>query len=140
MNSETNQTEELIAQAVYFIKKSSDFVSEQAPLIVQEFLDYRLFEAICYAVLSFVIMSGLFIGTIYLWKKSNKIARDKKLKCWFDDNPSPTNISALIILIVSAIFIPMVFFEVFLPYIMDIIKITIAPRIYLLEELPKLIL
>jgi hypothetical protein len=135
----TDRTEELIISAIDFVEKSGSLVAEQAPLIIQEFLAWRLVEASIYMALS-VLAVGFFACiflaiTINLWKK----AKLQGERFWWGAEFSESEQAAFWVSSVVMVLTTLVGTLTFVQYALVAVKIIVAPRVYLIEELPKLI-
>ena len=108
------------------VESSTNFIADQAPLYVQELLAYGMWSSgLLFAIgLLFALVIVRVMKVLY--KKSELIKND-------DDEAGVyfvvTVIGGVLLLIASA---------VMLYQIMDIIKIQAAPRVYILEHLPRI--
>jgi uncharacterized membrane protein len=114
---------EVFAASKTMIVKAIDFAQDQAPLVVQEFLKWKMCESIIYLIVGiFAIgISGFFIKKI--------LASRTETKENYSIDGNPCVIGSVVLSIVSAI----VFFAVVVPNTLRIVKITVAPRVYLIE-------
>ena len=117
----------LVASDVYgagkaTIVKAVDFAQEQAPLVVQEFLTWRFSQAIITLVFSLLIL--LAFG--WLVKKSIDFVRQAP------DDVDHFFCGVLGTIIAGAIFL-VVMINATVPAVETIVKVKVAPRIYLIE-------
>lgn len=153
--NEQNQEKlnELVTNLINFVEKSGEFVSKEVPLVIQEFLMYRFIEALILLVSWIVITILLGIMALVFIKKNKQAKKtydallDKEkdksgllggrtVKYW--DTPKPHQFTSIISSAAfSIVFIAFICHGINLITIM--VKIKVAPRIYLIEELPKLI-
>lgn len=104
------------------LKSGIDFASEQAPLLIQELLTYYTIYHSIWAIFGFIFLCII----IYIGYKIFKVEG-------FDvDEPDDWGI-LLFLALVSIL--PTAIFTVNL---MNVIQITVAPRLYLLEKLTSL--
>lgn len=109
-----NQVNPLIADLHEWAKQGMEFTKEQAPLVVQEFLNWSFWSDAILAVVSFVLMVVL----IYLLKRFWNSIEDELGAGLFQ---------------IFGIIISVVFCCLFISCIHDLVKIKLAPRVYLIE-------
>jgi hypothetical protein len=97
------------------IAKAVDKVQEEAPIVMKEFLAWRLFRASLFAAIAFAFIIGLVILSVTCFK-------------WAKEDDSLI-FPALLCLVISVI--P---FLVFIDHILQAVQIYIAPRVYLIEQ------
>jgi len=119
---------EIYATSKVGLAKAVDFAVEQAPIVVQEFLSWKMGEAIFNVIAYSIATIVLFFVLRFLLKKIKKI----------DMNYGPEEIVpiGLGFLFCSAVFCLIIFTEL-KPNIETIIKIKLAPRVYILEYVTK---
>jgi len=119
---------EMYATSKVGLAKAVDFAVEQAPIVVQEFLSWKMGEAIFNVALYTIAAIVLFSVHRFLLKKSKET----------DMNSSPEDIVpiGLGFLFCSAVFCFIIFTQL-KPNIETIIKIKLAPRVYILEYVTK---
>jgi type III secretion system FlhB-like substrate exporter len=119
---------EMYATSKVGLAKAVDFAIEQAPLVVQEFLSWKMGEAIFNVVLYTIATIVLFCVVRFLFKKIRSTDMNR-------------NLEEVILFAFGFMFSLVVFcFIVFLqlkPNIETIIKIKLAPRVYILEYVTK---
>lgn len=108
------------SKALEYVEATEAFVTEQAPLLIQEVLAWGFAENLIYAVslvaTSFALMSGVV-----------------KIVLGLDDNEAKT-----LVIIFGGGFslVPII---VAFSYILEAVKISVAPRLYLLEVFSDLL-
>ncbi len=119
---------EMYATSKVGLAKAVDFAVEQAPIVVQEFLSWKMGEAIFNVVAYTIATIVLFFVLRFLLKKIKEA----------DMNCSPEEIVpiGLGFLFCSAVFCLIIFTQL-KPNIETIIKIKLAPRVYILEYVTK---
>jgi hypothetical protein len=119
---------EIYATSKVGLAKAVDFAVEQAPIVVQEFLSWKMGEAIFNVVLYTIVTIVLLCVVHILLKKIRST----------DMNSSPEEIVpiALSFLFSLFVFCFITFFQL-KPNIETIIKIKLAPRVYILEYVTK---
>ncbi|RTK98591.1 MAG: hypothetical protein EKK57_11375 [Proteobacteria bacterium] len=97
--------------------KAVDFANEQAPQVVYEFLKWKMMEAIVYLVVGVVaiVIIGYVTYKFVKWMKKRN-----------DYSPSPA-------LIIPFFLLPTIIFSCIIPKTLNVIKISVAPRVYLIE-------
>lgn len=115
---------EMYATSKVGLAKAVDFAVEQAPIVVQEFLSWKMGEAIFNVIAYSIATIVLFFVLRFLLKKIKKI----------DMNYSPEEIVPIGLGFVFSLFVFcfITFFQL-KPNIETIIKIKLAPRVYILE-------
>jgi hypothetical protein len=119
---------EMYATSKVGLAKAVDFAVEQAPIVVQEFLSWKMGEAIFNVVAYTIATIVLFSVLRFLLKKIKET----------DMNYSPEEIVpiGLGFLFCSVVFCLIIFTQL-KPNIETIIKIKLAPRVYILEYVTK---
>lgn len=118
----TNETANLIATMTEYLKGSVEFVKEQAPDVIQQLLAWKMAELWVLLILfaTFTIVSP--IAVRYCWKRAD---------CY--DNEGWI-VGAVISAIGELFSIPL-----FIMSLLDLLKLYIAPKVFLLEYLAKLV-
>jgi len=119
---------EMYATSKVGLAKAVDFAVEQAPIVVQEFLSWKMGEAI-FNVIAYTIAAIVLFSVLRFLLKKIKEA---------DMNSSPEEIVpiGLGFLFCSVVFCLIIFTQL-KPNIETIIKIKLAPRVYILEYVTK---
>ena len=141
------QLQQSMSEILEYIKQGADFVREQAPLVVQEFLRYELIKEVvivvvcCVALL--IVIKLHFVGRKYLKKRDElaSTARKDTYGCyaeredrrkheryegagyigfWF---PVPAGIIFSVVMVVHQLYV---------------IEILVAPRVYVLKAMAGL--
>ena|ERR1051326_9199885 len=105
------------------IASAVDFTVEQTPLVVKEFLHWKMAEAIIWCVIGIAIFSVL-----YWFNKRIQKARDAETKPNSDEHGICTGFMWGFKIIGI-----LVLFFMLSGHVMTIIKIAVAPRVYLIE-------
>ena len=105
----------LVEKAIDEIEKGVDFTIEQAPLLVQEFYNWHIAETIFFLVLSIILLSMPYF--------MHRLVKRFPLF-------SEAFIGAPILVSVFSVTIGVCMFIVSL---LDLIKLLVAPRLYLIE-------
>lgn len=119
---------EVYATSKVGLAKAVDFAVEQAPIVVQEFLSWKMGEAIFNVVAYSIAVIFLFCVIRFLFKKIRST----------DMNNCPEEILpiALCFMFSLVVFCGVIFTQL-KPNIETIIKIKLAPRVYILEYVTK---
>jgi hypothetical protein len=119
---------EMYATSKVGLAKAVDFAVEQAPIVVQEFLSWKMGEAIFNVIAYSIATIVLFFVLRFLLKKIKKI----------DMNYGPEEIVPIGLSFLFSLFVFcfITFFQL-KPNIETIIKIKLAPRVYILEYVTK---
>ena len=118
---------EMYATSKVGLAKAVDFAIEQAPLVVQEFLSWKMGEAIFNVVLYTIVTIVLFCIARFLFKK----IKDTNIN--YPEEIIPLGLG----LGFSAAIFCIITFSQLKPNIETIIKIKLAPRVYILEYVTK---
>ena len=118
---------EMYATSKVGLAKAVDFAVEQAPIVVQEFLSWKMGEAIFNVVLYTIATIILFCIARFLFKK---------IKDTFINYPEEIVPLSLGLMFSAAMFCLITFLHI-KPNIETIIKIKLAPRVYILEYVTK---
>lgn len=117
------------------LEKGTDFVVEQTPLVVQEYLTWSLWESV---ILSVFLIIPIFVGWVvyHYWWKAAKEWDLPSYSCGFDQGTRTVsrvvaiviNWAATIILSINSIM-----------YVLQAVKIWLAPRVFLIEQLAQFV-
>jgi hypothetical protein len=118
---------EMYATSKVGLAKAVDFAVEQAPIVVQEFLSWKMGEAIFNVVAYTIAAIVLFCITRFFFKK----IKDTNIN--YPEEIVPLGLGFLFC---SAVFCLIIFHQL-KPNIETIIKIKLAPRVYILEYVTK---
>ena len=118
---------EMYATSKVGLAKAADFAIEQAPIVVQEFLSWKMGEAIFNVALYTIAAIVLFCIARFFFKK---------IKDAYINYPEELIPLGLGLGFSAAIFCIITFFQL-KPNIETIIKIKLAPRVYILEYVTK---
>ena len=112
---------EILKTALDVAQKTGTFLSNQLPDVIQQLVKWKVFEAITYIT----ILTLLSVASITLMIAMNR-------KKWFSvDSRVPLTILSFIF--VAFLCIPL------LTYVLTLIKITVAPKVWLLEYAASLV-
>ncbi len=114
---------EMYATSKVGLAKAVDFAVEQAPIVVQEFLSWKMGEAIFNVVAYTIAAIVLFCIARFLFKKI------KNTKIDYPEEIVPISLAFMF----SVVMFCFVAFLHIKPNIETIIKIKLAPRVYILE-------
>ena len=118
---------EMYATSKVGLAKAVDFAVEQAPIIVQEFLSWKMGEAIFNVALYTIAAIVLFCITRFFFKK----IKDTDIN--YPEEIVPMGLGFMFC---TAMFCLVAFLHI-KPNIETIIKIKLAPRVYILEYVTK---
>lgn len=116
-----NGINQLMAKLADLVGKGADFVTSEMPEVAKEILAYATAECWLYVAIGAFLMLA---GVVYLWLN--------KKQGWLknmDDNPLP--VFGVILAGIGVLASPIIIFT----QLFDIMKIHLAPKIYLLEYL-----
>lgn len=100
------------------IVKAVDFAQEQAPLVVQEFLKWKFAEAtiaVIMCIVAFVVM-GFFIR-----------------KCFTNPWPNKSDGFSIMGGVILSFIVFMMATKIFIPNVNQMVKVKVAPRVYIIE-------
>lgn len=107
-----------------YVKQGADFVKEQAPLFIQEFITYKIWSYSFWIILSIVI----FIACAFIFRKGYKLSQNSN--SYYDELYfAMMFISGLIMLIM---------FIVLCCCSEELLKVCFAPRYFLIDHLLSL--
>jgi hypothetical protein len=98
------------------IVKAVDFAQEQAPLVVQEFLTWKFAQATIWTVVS--VIGLIVLGYII-----------KKCYDWLEESSG----GSIVGVIFGKVFFVMVVFMGLIPNVEQMVKVKVAPRVYIIE-------
>ena len=107
-----------------YVKQGADFVKEQAPLFIQEFITYKIWIYSFWVTISFIFS----IICIVIFKKNYKILKDGSS---YNDEINFAMFPISILLFI-------VFFIVFCCCVEELIKVYFAPRYFLVDKILSL--
>jgi hypothetical protein len=111
-------TEESLGMVLEFLKSTKEFAAEQMPLLVQEIYKWLFIKNSAYFLLSIAVFILSIFMLIVLWKI---IKEDEHDEFW----PMLFMFLASIVALISAI--------ISVNYLLNIIAVFIAPRLYLIH-------
>jgi len=120
---------EMYATSKVGLAKAVDFAVEQAPIVVQEFLSWKMGEAIFNVAVYTIAAIVLFCIARFLFKK----IKDTNINYAKDEEIVPLGLG----LMFSAAMFCLITILHIKPNIETIIKIKLAPRVYILEYVTK---
>lgn len=115
---------EIYATSKAGLIKAVDFAQDQAPLVVQEFLKWKMLESVVYLVAGLIV-----IGILGYIIKRMLNARTEEKKEDNDADCFGYEFTSVILSIICGI----LFFSMIVPQTLRIVKISVAPRVYLIE-------
>ena len=126
MNKELQQSmSQFLNLMIEALRKTTDFAAEQIPLYVQELLRYALWDAI----LGIIFSVAFVVAFLVCAKKANNYLKS-------DDNYDDFRLTILLGLLVGGL--AAIAFVIFtFASVSNIIKITLAPRVYVIDYLKK---
>ena len=126
-NKVLSLTETALTEAMEYVRATADFIGDQAPLLVQEVLAYGLAYNAIWAVVCALVLGGLGYGW---WKTIRTCCINGNGK--FDgETVVPVTVLALVLMLA-----PMI---AFVECSFNAVKISVAPRLYLMEFFSDLI-
>lgn len=103
------------------IVKAVDFAQEQAPLVVQEFLSWKFANAFIWTIVAAISIITLLVVA---YKCKNWLNKEE----YIDDEAFP------FIIMVACLFVSIaVAFEGLVPSIEQMVKVKVAPRVFIIE-------
>jgi len=101
------------------IHKSVDFVSEQAPDVIKQFLHWKLAESIIWLVVNLATVSILLYVSRRLWK--------------WEQNEYNTEGIGYVGLVLGCFAAGVIFYNGVVDDVTNIVKISVAPKVYIIE-------
>lgn len=116
-----------LAGIIEYVKQGADFIKEQAPLYVQEMINYKIWVS-CFEIL---LCAVGFIASIYAMAKLIKYVNDEEE--YDSDNSS----------VIAFGFLLIIMFIIFLLIVLcvdveTVIQATVAPRVFVVEQIMKI--
>lgn len=133
MNPETTEiVNTALRKAIEVASATGQFVVEQAPDVIQQLM---VWKTASYAV-DLMVGVGLAVGPPLLWKWANK-----KYPGWHSEQGNYDNFPTISAMIAGLATVVSVIFGIPAAYIsaMNLLKITLAPKVWLLEYAASLI-
>lgn len=125
MKEENLNAEQVLAQILNKALEVGDFMTEQAPLVVQELLAYESVAHCVFAILCACFLFAFLLAIKWCFKE---IKSDKHY-----------NESGYVMLMLLSIAASVLLFFSVVNNALDVFKIIVAPRIYLLEYAAELV-
>ena len=116
--------EEILQKAIEYLNTLEAFAVEQSPIFIQELLNYHL-------VVNIALLAGSMVCGIIAYKCTAKAIKLDKKDGYEDENEM---VVATIIAVIAFILC-----FAFLALSSDIIKLIFAPRLFLMEEVSRLL-
>lgn len=128
------QLKELVKEALEIAEKTGEFVIEQAPLLLQEFYMWEISKSIFFILLSVLIfLLGRYTPHLYLEKyddERNYYDYSKFFSRGGDDGVIAMAFTCFVLSLIFSIVL-------FIYYSYNLIFISIAPKLYLIEYFLK---
>lgn len=116
-----------LAGIIEYVKQGADFIKEQAPLYVQEMINYKIWVS-CFEILLCVVG---FIASIYAMEKLIKYVNDEEE---YDSDNSSVIAFGFLLIVVFIIFLLIVLCV----DVETVIQATVAPRVFVVEQIMKI--
>ena len=116
-----------LAEIIEYVKQGADFIKEQAPLYVQEMINYKIWVS-CFEILLCVVG---FIASIYAMEKLIKYVNDEEE---YDSDNSSVIAFGFLLIVVFIIFLLIVLCV----DVETVIQATVAPRVFVVEQIMKI--
>ena len=116
-----------LAGIIEYVKQGADFIKEQAPLYVQEMINYKIWVS-CFEILLCVV--GIVVG-IYAMVKLIKYVNDEEE---YDSDADGIVAAGFVFLAVFLLFC----FVVLCIDVETVIQATVAPRVFIVEQIMKI--
>lgn len=124
---------EAIRKTVEVAGQAKDFVLEQAPDVVQQYLAWHFWSSIIVAALMLVLcFTFLTLARVFLKKHREVEAQAKAERIAYYSNDWGVGVGVFCVM-ATAVMVP------FTINVLEAVKIAIAPKVYLLEALAKLV-
>ena len=128
------QLKELVKEALEIAEKTGEFVIEQAPLLLQEFYMWEISKSVFFILLSVLIfLFGRYTPHLYLEKYDKEKKKYYYSKFFSRGGYNEDTSSAFLCFVLSLIFSIVLFFH----YSYNLIFISVAPKLYLIEYFLK---
>ena len=130
MDNLENQLAKVVEKSLQLAEKTGDFVIEQAPSLLQEFYMWHIVSSIFWIILGLLIAWG---GTFLPLLWAEKVEKDYALEDYeyfykgkvIDKDECPPFLTNIIFCSITSLIV--------LSNLYDLIKIIVAPKIYLIE-------
>jgi len=116
-----------LEKTLYWLESAGTFVADQIPIFVQEVLAWAFWESIFFATICLLVVIVDIIGAIQLGKKI----------LWKEEVTYRMDGFNFFLSVLS--FLPVLFIIGVFGRIADIIKVLVAPRLFLLEYVKELL-
>lgn len=116
-----------LAGIIEYVKQGADFIKEQAPLFVQEMINYKIWVS-CFEILLCVVG---FIASIYAMEKLIKYVNDEEE---YDSDNSSVIAFGFLLIVVFIIFLLIVLCV----DVETVIQATVAPRVFVVEQIMQI--
>jgi len=122
------ELQQAIKKGIEIAEQTGTFVIEQAPELLQEFYRWHIVKYVMFILIMVVIsFTVIFLARLFGEEKS-RYTDLKLLGKWYDTE-NPKGILVIMSLVISFLFSIIVFLDA----IFNLVKLTIAPKIYLIE-------
>lgn len=125
-----DQLKQYLEEFVHTLKQGGEFALEQLPIFIHEYLMWGFWESVILSILLLLSSVCLFKISWYLGKR----AYNYESSGIFDDGELPFIMGSAISGVLSVMSLLFA-----IPNILTAIKISVAPRVYLIENLMNLI-
>jgi len=126
-NGLNESLQKVVEKALKVAETTGQFVIEQAPDLINQFLQWHLFRNIIGILIAIsIFLMGRYLPYLWLQKEYDKYDADQRFFNRFGDDGA---------IIGYVLFTVMTLFSFLMLYvkIMNIIKITVAPKIFIIE-------
>lgn len=117
---------EVLPRLIEFVEKTAATAGEQVPLFIQELLSYSLWSQ----VLGICVTLTILIAGIWAMRYSYKVAGK------IDDDSS--EFGFMVVIVIIAFFAAVISFITIIIQADEMVKIVLAPRVYILDYLRSL--
>jgi heme/copper-type cytochrome/quinol oxidase subunit 2 len=121
--------DQFLVKSLEYLGSAEAFLKSEVPAFIQEFITWKIYEAYLGLTVEILVLVGLICLSFFLVKKN---AEYKKEHRYNEGNPAYE---------IPQVFIAIVGLVMLIAIICDlhtIVKIKVAPRVFLLEEVRKL--
>lgn len=116
-----------LAGIIEYVKQGADFIKEQAPLYVQEMINYKIWVS-CFEILLCVVG---FVASIYAMEKLIRYVNNEEE---YDESDSGIIAFGFLLIIAFIIFLLIVLCV----DVETVIQATVAPRVFVVEQIMKI--
>ncbi len=132
-----NTLEQNISDLVLWIKTTATattgFVTEQTPLYIKEFLNWYFWEAVFYTSISTALLVVTLSVALWAAKKYSKLrAKEIEKGNIYNGSSEGYQIASAVSLVASAVLLIPIFVNAH-----DALKVKVAPRVVIVEEIAK---